>query len=55
MNEKKKDMTGKTISFMVIVPDDIPQSDIGTIFSRLQSNFKEYNWVLRSEAFDQGS
>lgn len=42
---------------MVIVPHDIEQTDLGTIFYRLQQNFKDYDWVVRSEDFavDQGS
>jgi len=43
MSERKK------VRFMVIVPNDIDQSDLGTIFYRLQQNFKDYEWVMRSE------
>jgi hypothetical protein len=46
MSEKKK------IGFMVIVPDDIPASDLGTIFTKLKANFRDYDWVLRSEDFE---
>jgi hypothetical protein len=46
MSEKKK------VGFMVIVPEDIDDTDLGTIFGRLQREFKDYEWVMRSEDFE---
>jgi hypothetical protein len=46
MSEKRK------IGFMVIVPDDIEEFDLGTLFMRLKTHFKDYDWVIRSEDFE---